>query len=59
MMSIIWKCLADDTDARKATLADELPPEILVYVFKMAQNTFLPSEEYLLWRFPLVLGMVP
>jgi len=50
--------LPDSSDGQKATLADELPPEILVYIFEMAQNTFLPSEEDLLWRFPLVLGMV-
>ena len=50
--------LPDFSDGQKATLADELPPEILVYIFEMAQNTFLPSEEYLLRRFPLVLGMV-
>ncbi|KIK07062.1 hypothetical protein K443DRAFT_673639 [Laccaria amethystina LaAM-08-1] len=50
--------LPDFSDVQKATLADELPPEILVYIFEMAQNTFLPSEEHLFWRFPLVLGMV-
>ncbi|EDR10307.1 uncharacterized protein LACBIDRAFT_325254 [Laccaria bicolor S238N-H82] len=48
----------DFPDSQKATLADELPPEILVYIFEMARNTFLPEEEHLLRRFPLVLGMV-
>ncbi|EDR10305.1 uncharacterized protein LACBIDRAFT_325252 [Laccaria bicolor S238N-H82] len=50
--------LADFSDVQKATLADELPSEILIDIFEMAQNAFLPSEEHLLWRFPLVLGMV-
>ena len=50
--------LPDFPDVRKATLADELPPELLIHIFEMAQSTFLPSEEHLLWRFPLVLGMV-
>lgn len=47
--------LPDFLDVQKATLANELPPEMLVYIFQPAQNTFLPSEEHLFWRFPLVL----
>ena len=41
----------------EASLANELPPELLVYIFEIAQNLLLPSE-YLFRHFPLVLGDV-
>ena len=45
-------------DDQKATLANELPPELLVYIFEMAQDMFFPLEQRLSWRFPFVLGKV-
>ena len=36
--------------------ANELPPELLVYIFEIAQN-MLPPSERLFRHFPLVLGM--
>ena len=45
-------------DGHKATLANELPPELLVHIFEMAQNMFFPLEQYFSWRLPLVLGKV-
>jgi len=44
-----------DSEALKA---NELPPEILVHIFEMAQNMFFPLEQHLFWRFPFVLGKV-
>jgi len=43
---------------QKATLANELPPELLMHIFEMAQNMFFPLEQHLFWRFPFVLGKV-
>ncbi|KIK07064.1 hypothetical protein K443DRAFT_87767 [Laccaria amethystina LaAM-08-1] len=45
-------------DGQTATLANELPPELLVHIFEMAQNMFFPLEQHLCWRFPFVLGKV-
>jgi len=45
------------SDGQQAILANELPPELLVYIFEIAQNMLLPSEN-LFWHFPLVLGDV-
>ena len=42
---------------RKATLANDLPHELLVYIFETAQNMLLPSE-HLFRRFPFILGGV-
>ena len=44
-------------DGQKA-LANELPAELLVHIFEMAQNMFSPLQQHLSWRFPLVLGKV-
>ena len=41
----------------EASLANELPPELLLYIFEIAQNMLLPSE-YPFRHFPLVLGDV-
>ena len=41
----------------KRGFANELPPELLVYIFEIAQNMLLPSER-LFRHFPLVLGDV-
>ena len=43
---------------QKVTLADELPPELLVHIFEMAQNMFFPLEQHLSGSFPFVLGKV-
>ena len=45
------------SDGQQAALANELPPELLVYIFKIAQNMLLPSD-HLFRNFPLVLGDV-
>jgi len=45
-------------DGQKVTLANELPPELLVHIFEMAQNIFFPLDQHLFWRFPFVLGKV-
>jgi len=45
-------------DGQKTTLANELPSELLVHIFEMAQNMFFPLEQHLSWRFPFVLGKV-
>ena len=42
---------------REATLANDLPHELLVYIFETAQNTLLPSE-HLFRHFPFILGGV-
>ncbi|EDR10548.1 uncharacterized protein LACBIDRAFT_325269 [Laccaria bicolor S238N-H82] len=44
-------------DGQKATL-DELPPELLVHIFEMAQNMFFPLDKHMYWRFPFILGKV-
>ena len=45
-------------DGQKATLANELPPELLVHIFETVQKIFSPLDKHLSWRFPLVLGEV-
>ena len=45
-------------DGQKATLANELPPELLVHIFELAQNMFFPLHQRLFRCFPLVLGKV-
>ena len=50
--------MTSSLDGQKATLANELPPELLVQIFEMAQNMFSPLEQHLSWRFPFVLGKV-
>ena len=45
-------------DDQKATLANELPPELLVHIFEMAQKLCFPLQQHLSWRLPLVLGKV-
>ena len=44
-------------DGQEAALANELPPELLVYIFEISQNMLLPSE-HLFRHFPVVLGDV-
>ncbi|EDR10306.1 uncharacterized protein LACBIDRAFT_325253 [Laccaria bicolor S238N-H82] len=43
---------------QRATLVNELPPELLVHIFEMGQKMFFPLEQHLSWRFPLTLGEV-
>ena len=50
--------MTSSLDGQKATLANELPPELLVHIFEMAQSIFFPLEQHSSWRFPLVLGKV-
>ena len=50
--------LKTSLDGQKVSLANELPAELLVDIFEMAQNMFVPLEKDLSWRFPLVLGEV-
>jgi hypothetical protein len=45
------------SSCREATLANDLPHELLVYIFETAQNTLLPSE-HLFRHFPFMLGGV-
>ncbi|EDR10542.1 uncharacterized protein LACBIDRAFT_325245 [Laccaria bicolor S238N-H82] len=45
------------SDGQQAAPANELPPELLVHIFEIAQNMLLPSE-HLFGQFPLVLGGV-
>jgi hypothetical protein len=52
------EALKTSMDGQKATLANELPPELLVHIFEMAQNMFFPLEQHLACRFPFVLGKV-
>ena len=50
--------MTSSLDGQKATLANELPPELLVHIFEMAQNMFSQLEQHLSWRFPFVIGKV-
>jgi len=45
------------SNGEEAALANELPPELLLYIFEIVQNMLLPSE-HLFRHFPLVLGDV-
>ena len=45
------------SDGQQAALANKLPPELLVYIFEIAQNMLLPSDR-LFRKFPLLLGDV-
>ena len=45
-------------DGQKAALANELPAELLVHIFEIAQKLCLPLQQHLAWRLPLVLGKV-
>jgi hypothetical protein len=45
------------SDGQEAAFANELPPELLVYIFEIAQKMLLPSE-HLFRHLPLVLGDV-
>ncbi|EDR10308.1 uncharacterized protein LACBIDRAFT_325255 [Laccaria bicolor S238N-H82] len=45
-------------DGQKATLANELPAELLVHIFETAQKMFFPLDKHMSWRFPFVLGNV-
>ncbi|EDR10529.1 uncharacterized protein LACBIDRAFT_325216 [Laccaria bicolor S238N-H82] len=44
-------------DGQKATLANDLPPELLVHIFEMAQNMFFLNQ-CSTWHFPFILGKV-